>query len=163
MAQSSDKDVVVLYTRLLDAWNRRRADDYAACFTQSASVVGFDGSQMSGRAAIETELRAIFADHPTAAYVAKVRELRELVPGVWRLRAVAGMVPAGRSEVNPALNAVQSLVFVEEPAGPRIDLLQNTPAAFHGRPQLVAELTAELTQALQAGTVVDSGGDSSRG
>jgi hypothetical protein len=30
----------------------------------------------------------------------------------------------------------------------RIELFQNTPAQFHGRPELVSEMTAELQQQL---------------
>ena len=38
--------VVELYTQLLEAWNARSADAFAALFTADASVVGFDGSQI---------------------------------------------------------------------------------------------------------------------
>ena len=70
--------VIALYTRLLESWNQRDADAFASLFTTDGSVVGFDGSQMNGALEIGTELRAIFANHPTAAYVAKVREVRQL-------------------------------------------------------------------------------------
>jgi hypothetical protein len=36
-------------------------------------------------------------------------------------------------------------------------LLHNTPAAFHGRPELVEHLTRELTDALRTGRVVTGG------
>jgi hypothetical protein len=35
-----------------------------------------------------------------------------------------------------------------------VALLQSTPAAFHGRPELAEQLTRELTAVLQAGHVV---------
>ena len=63
------------------------------------------------------------------------------------LRAVAGMVPAGQDDLLPALNAVQSLVAVQREGQWRIALFQNTPAAFHGRPEAVEALTEELRQA----------------
>jgi hypothetical protein len=56
----------------------------------------------------------IFANHPTAAYVYKVREARVLDPGTVLLRAVAGMVPPGKKILDPSKNAIQSLVAVEE-------------------------------------------------
>jgi len=152
----SREDVVAIYTRLLEAWNRRDADAFAALFAESASVVGFDGSQMNGRAEIATQLRAIFANHPTAAYVAKVREVRELDPLVILLRAVVGMIPPGKTELNPAVNAIQSLVIVLDPE-PKLALLHNTPAAFHGRPHLAEQLTQELTGVVRAGRLVDVG------
>jgi uncharacterized protein (TIGR02246 family) len=148
------QQVVTTYRRLLEAWNRRDADAFGALFTESGTAVGFDGSQMNGRAEIGTTLRAIFADHQTAAYVAKIREVRPLGPGVTLLRAVVGMIPPGMTELNPAVNAVQSLVTVTETGGPRIALLHNTPAAFHGRPRMVQQLTAELSEVVRQGQLV---------
>src|SRR5690606_19375621 len=115
----------------------------------NGSVIGFDGSLMNGRAEIEATLGPIFADHPTATYVSKVREVRLLAPTVALLRAAVGMVPPGQSQINPAVNAIQSLVAVKEGDRWSIALYHNTPAQFHGRPHLVEEMTAEL-QALVA-------------
>lgn len=98
-----------LYHKLLDEWNRRNADDYAALFANESSVVGFDGSLMNGRTEIAAEIGRIFADHVTAAYYGKVREVRFLAPGVALLRAVAGMVPPGQTEINPAANAIHPI------------------------------------------------------
>ena len=145
---------VALYTRLLEAWNRRSAEDFAALFDTEGSAIGFDGSEMNGREAIAGALRAVFESHQTSAYVARVREVRALGPGTALLRAVAGMVAPGTSQLNPAVNAVQSMVLTERDGTLWIALFQNTPAAFHGRPQAVEELTRELTEVLQAGRVV---------
>src|SRR5436190_4230952 len=98
-----------MYEQIIAAWNRRDAVDMAAPFAENGSIVGFDGSQVDSREAIEAHLRPIFADHPTAAYVAKVREIRELGSNVALLRAVAGMVPPGGNDINPAVNTVHSL------------------------------------------------------
>lgn len=146
-------DVAAVYTQLLDAWNRRDANAFAALFTADGSSVGFDGSQMNGREEIASTLGAIFADHQTAAYVAKIREIRPL-DGATLLRAVVGMIPPGKAELNPAANAVQSLVLVEDAGQFRIALLHNTPAAFHGRPHLVDALTQELTAVAGSGQIV---------
>jgi uncharacterized protein (TIGR02246 family) len=140
-----------VYTQLLDAWNRRSAEDFASLFTSDGNSVGFDGSQMDGRAEIQSELKRIFSDHETAAYVAKVREVRELRPMVTLVRAVVGMVPPGQTELNPGANAIQSVVIVEREGELRIALLHNTPAAFHGRPQLAEQLTEELREELGSG------------
>ena len=79
--QSVDHNAcVALYTRLLEAWNRRSADDFAALFDIEGSAVGFDGSQMNGREAIAGALREVFESHETAAYVARIREVRALGP-----------------------------------------------------------------------------------
>jgi uncharacterized protein (TIGR02246 family) len=156
MHRIDHQQAVTLYMQLLDAWNRRNADDFAALFTKDGNSVGFDGSPLDGPEEIASTLKGIFANHPTAAYVAKVREVRRLGPEVTLLRAVAGMVPPGQTELNPAVNAIQSLVIVEQEGHLRISLLQNTPAAFHGRPQAAEQLTTELTEVLRGGQLVMS-------
>jgi uncharacterized protein (TIGR02246 family) len=142
------------YKRLLEAWNQRDAAAFAAAFTANGTSVGFDGSQMNGRVEIESELRRIFAGHPTAAYVAKLREIRPLGSGVVLLRAVVGMITPGKNELNPAVNAIQSVVLVSESGEYRVASLHNTPAAFHGRPHLVEQLTDELKEVMRSGQVV---------
>jgi uncharacterized protein (TIGR02246 family) len=146
--------IVALYARMLEAWNRRDADGFTQLFADNCSIVGFDGSQMNGRAESHAQLSAIFASHPTASYVAKVREVRSLDSHVALLRSVVGMVPPGQRDVNPAVNAVQSVVVVLESDQPRIALLHNTPAAFHGRPQLSEQLTTELDAVVTSGRIV---------
>jgi uncharacterized protein (TIGR02246 family) len=149
--------VVALYTRLLDAWNRKDANGFAAQFAEDGSTVGYDGSQLDGRGPIAGELGRIFADHTPATYVARVRELRTLGAGAVLLRAVVGMVPPNGSAVNPERHAIQSLVAIAEGGAPRIALFQNTPAQFHGRPELLGQLTIELQRVVESGRTVDPG------
>jgi uncharacterized protein (TIGR02246 family) len=154
LGRLSRKEVVTVYQRLLDSWNRRDAGGFAALFAERGTTVGFDGSQMSGPGEIAQDLRAIFDSHPTAAYVASVRGVWLLDEPVAILHAVAGMVSPGQQELNPAVNAIQSLVAIRESGRTKVALFQNTPAAFHGRPQLGEQLTKELTEVLRAGKVV---------
>ncbi len=152
--QSANAEAQALHTRLLAAWNRRDAGALAALFTDDGSMVGFDGSQADGKAAIEQQLAPIFANHPTASFVAITREIRSLADGAQLLRAVAGMVKPGETKVNPATNAIQSLVAVRAKAGWRVALFQNTPAAFHGRPNDAEQLTTELQSAFETNGVM---------
>ncbi len=145
---SDEAEVRALYRGMLDNWNRRSAEGIGALYAEDAAVVGFDGSQMNGRAEVEQSMRQIFADHVTATYVGKVREVRFLTPEVAVLRAVVGMVPPGQSDLNPAVNAVQTLVAVRRGGRWHIALFQNTPAQFHGRPELAEQLTQELRELL---------------
>src|ERR1051326_5283272 len=138
--------VLAVYHKLLYAWNVQDAQGFAALFTEEGCAVGFDGSQMIGRREIATVLAGIFASHRTATYVSKVREIREIAPWVTLLRSAVGMVPPDDIELNPAVNAIQSVLFVEQNGEPRIRLLQSTPAAFHGRPEVAAALTRELEE-----------------
>ena len=148
---SSDHPISRLYEHILIAWNQQDAAAMAAHFEEDGNLVGFDGSQVDSRTAIEDHLRPIFADHLTASYVAKVREIRMLGRDVGLLRAVVGMIPPGSDDINPAGNTVQTLVAVEGADGWRAALFQSTPATWHGRPQDSAALTEELRDAMRRG------------
>jgi len=143
-------EVRALYRQMLDGWNKHSADAFAAPFAEDGDAIGFDGSHHIGRAGIASDLQQIFANHPTAVYVWKVRSVRLLSPDVAILRAVAGMVPPGQSDLNPAVNTIQTLVAAKRDGTWRIALFQNTPAQFHGRPELVQLLTEELRQVLSS-------------
>lgn len=147
----SDHPIRRLYEQILNAWNQRDAAAMAGPFAEDGNLVGFDGSQVDSRAAIESHLRPIFADHPTASYVAKVRAVRMLRPEVGILRAVAGMIPPGSGDINPAVNTIHTLVAVRIGNEWRAALFQSTPAAWHGRPLDSAALTEELRDLMRRG------------
>jgi uncharacterized protein (TIGR02246 family) len=133
-----------LYDRLIEAWNKRNARDYALLFASTGSIVGFDGSQVNGQTEIGGHVSEIFSHHQTASYVTIVREVRAIATDVTLLRANVGMVPPGKDDINPEMNAVQSMVAVRKGGKWEIALFQNTPAAYHGRPELSKKLTDEL-------------------
>ena len=136
--------VLKLYQRLLDHWNQRDAEGFAGLMAINTNVIGFDGSQIDGRAAVASSMKQIFGSHQTASYVSKVREIRSLSGDVMLLRAVAGMIPPGKNDINPAVNTIQSMIAVKQNGKWIISLFQNTPAQFHGRPDVSDALTAEL-------------------
>ncbi len=142
--------VSILFMQLLTAWNHREASEMAGLFLADGHMVGFDGSQVDSQAQIAAEMGRIFCDHATAAYVGKIREIHQLAPGAILLRAVAGMVAQGSDDLNPALNAVQSLVVVRDQDAWRIALFHTTPAQFYNRPEASAALTAELRALLNS-------------
>lgn len=146
---SDEMEVRKLYQQMMAGWNERNAEKFANLFAENGEVVGFDGSQMIGRSEIAATLGQIFADHVTAPYVSKVKSVHLLSPEVIMLRAIVGMVPPGQTDLNPAVNAHQTLVAVKHDGMWRIKFFQNTPAQFHGRPDLVQQMTEELRQMLQ--------------
>jgi uncharacterized protein (TIGR02246 family) len=86
----------------------------------------------------------IFADHETGRYAVKVHSVRPLGAQAMILRAIVGLVPPGRTAINPETNSHQTVVADKQGGEWRIVLFQNTPAQFHGRPGLVEEMTREL-------------------
>lgn len=135
-----------LYNQWIFGWDNQDADGMVALFADEINMVGFDGSQMNGAQEIGDTFRQIFHDHVTARYVSIIREVRFLSDDVALLRAVVGMVPRGHFDINPNVNAVQSLVALKVGDNWKITLFQNTPAALHGQPELSAALSRELRE-----------------
>lgn len=146
-ATSNGDQIEKLYQSLLESWNKNNASAFAKLFTEKGSTVGFDGSEMIGQRQIEKELTQIFSEHKVASYISIVREVRQLSSAVSLLRAVAGMIPPGQTEINPKVNVIQTLVAQKEEGEFKISIFQNTPAVFHGRPELNSQLTNELQEA----------------
>jgi uncharacterized protein (TIGR02246 family) len=145
-----EEAVRATYRAILAGWNAQDASAFAAPFADDGEVIGFDGSRVVGRGRIEAEMAGIFADHATGSYVGIVRSVAQLGSDVAIMHAVSGLVPAGADAIKPELNAIQSLVAQRQADGWRVILYQNTPAAFHGRPERADALTAELTAKLHA-------------
>ena len=147
-----DRETRELYRQLLEAWDKRNARDFALLFAPDGNIVGFDGTQVFGQAEVGAHLSEIFSHHQTARYVSIVREVRSLTEGAATLSAVAGMVPPDKDDINPDVNAVQTMVAVKKSGAWKVALFQNTPAALHGRPDAVKKLTEELRAALRKQT-----------
>jgi uncharacterized protein (TIGR02246 family) len=145
----AEKAIRELYERLIQAWNKRNARDYALAFASNGSIVGFDGSQVNGQLDVGAHVSEVFSHHQTASYVTIVREVRPIAADVVLLRANAGMVPPGKDDINPEMNAVQSVVAARKSGKWEIALFQNTPAAYHGRAELSKTLTEELRAVLR--------------
>ena len=146
---AAERDTRELYRQLLEAWDKRNARDFALLFAPDGNIVGFDGTQVFGQADIGAHLSEIFSHHQTARYVPIVREVRSLTEGAAILSAVAGMVPPDKVDIDPEVNAVQTMVAVRTSGAWKIALFQNTPAAFHDRPDAAKKLTEELRAALR--------------
>ncbi|MCF8449876.1 MAG: SgcJ/EcaC family oxidoreductase [Taibaiella sp.] len=147
--QDTQTPILALYQQLLQQWNKRNAAGMTALFATNGSLIGFDGSQLNGQKEIYAVLDEIFANFPTAAYISIIKEVRLLSDTSALLFAVVGMVAQGQSDISPEVNAVQTMTAMMEDGKWRIALFQNTPAAFHGRPELSEQLSADLRHALQ--------------
>ncbi|EJY55703.1 Mn2+/Fe2+ transporter, NRAMP family [Alicyclobacillus hesperidum URH17-3-68] len=141
---SRKQQVITLYQQLLDAWNHQDARSMADLYTEDGEQVGFDGSQVIGQAEIYAHIAPIFEHHATARFVSKVKSVRFLSDDVAVLRAIAGMVPCGQSNINPNVNTHHTLIAIWTGGKWRIVLFQNTPAQFHGTPELAEQMSAEL-------------------
>lgn len=151
MPSADENSVRELYHDLLRAWNRRDADGFAACLTEDAVIVGFDGTVVETRPEIARHLGEIFANHEPPTYVQVINSVRFLSIDSALLLGTAGMPSLLTGEINSTLNAVQTLVVLRRDGAWRIALFQNTPAQLHGRPELVASMTEELQREMEKG------------
>jgi uncharacterized protein (TIGR02246 family) len=146
-----DRATRELYARLLETWDKRNARDFALLFASDGNLVGFDGSQVNGQLEIGAHVTEVFTHHQTPRYVSIVREVRLLANDATLLRANTGLIPADKDDIDPALNAVQSLIAVQKGGSWKVALFQNTPAAFHQPPDLAKQLTEELRAKVRSG------------
>jgi uncharacterized protein (TIGR02246 family) len=144
MHTMNENEIRTLYEKLIAGWNAHDAEAMAAPFAEDGVIIGFDGSVSSGARAITAEMAGIFADHETGRYAVKVKSVRGLGSQAVILRAIAGLVRPGHSAINSQTNSHQTVVAEEQSGQWRIVLFQNTPAQFHGRPELVEAMTGEL-------------------
>ena len=142
-----ENEVKDLYAALIAGWNERDGAAMAAPFAEDGVIIGFDGSLTAGKQAIGSEMASIFSDHETGRYAVKVTSVRALGPQAMIIQAIAGLVPAGLTAINPETNSHQTVVAEAQDGEWRIVLFQNTPAQFHGRPSLVEDMTRELQAA----------------
>ncbi|SDZ99115.1 conserved hypothetical protein [Thalassobacillus cyri] len=146
--ENKEQQVRKLYEQLISAWNHRNAKGMADLFSKNGESIGFDGSQSNGPEEIFSHLDPVFRDRPTAPYVTKIKEIRFLGEDIAIVRAIAGMVPPGESDIKPDVNTHQTLLLSFQNGKWNIELFQNTPAQFHGRPELVEKMTDELRELL---------------
>ena len=144
MAASQRSQLISLYEALIRSWNNRDAKGMAALYAANGGQIGFDGSQINGPGDIEKHLAPIFRDHPTARFVFIIRDVKLLGEAVGLVRAIAGMVPRAGTEINSSLNAVQTMLARKQRSLWKVELFQNTPARFDGRPEEVTAMTREL-------------------
>lgn len=149
MSKDQINEAQQIYEKLIQAWNSRNANGMAGLFAEDGELIGFDGSIISGQKTIFEHLHPIFESHPTPPYIYKLKSCKE-VGGSILLRAIVGMVPPGKEELEPTLNAHQTLLVKEDKGEWKIILFQNTPAQFHGRPDLNEQMTEELNNVIKS-------------
>jgi uncharacterized protein (TIGR02246 family) len=144
MLTIDESEILSLYQGLLAAWNMRDAEGFAATFDDDGEAIGFDGTEMRGRARIADELGRAFRQHPTGRYVAHVRSVELIHPAVGVLRAVAAVVRPGGTEIEPLTESVVRMIAIRRSNGWRVSLLDNTPIQLHDDRQGQARIAAEL-------------------
>lgn len=148
MNKSAHDAILKLYQQIIQAWNHRDAVGMAKHFSNEGVQIGFDGSKLVGKSEILSHLQPIFRDHPTAPFITKVKSVRVFHNNTAILHAIAGMIPPGKEDIEPTVKAHQTLIAVKNDGTWQMECFQNTPAQYHGRPELVEQMTEELREML---------------
>lgn len=144
-----ESEVRWLYEQVISSWDKRDAKGFAESFAEDAIIIGYDGSLHAGKYDLKSTLSEIFSAHPTPPYVCKIKSIK-FVDNISILHAIVGMIPPGKDELEPKLNAHQVMMASKGDDGQwLIHSFQNTPAAFHGRPELIDAMTDELNEILK--------------
>jgi len=67
---------------------------------------------------------------------------------------MVGMIPPGRDQLNPDVNALQCLLAERDNGAWRVVLFHNTPVEYHGRPDLIDAHTAALEDLRASGETI---------
>jgi uncharacterized protein (TIGR02246 family) len=139
-----------LYQQLMDGWNAGSGELFAAPFAEDGDLVGFDGTHLKGKQEIATFHQQIFESYVKGSrLVGKVRRIRFLTPEVAIMHVVGGTIMAGKTDIEPERNSVQTLVATRDSNGDwRLASFQKTGAQYIGRPERAQALTEELRKLL---------------
>jgi uncharacterized protein (TIGR02246 family) len=133
-AQSSGTDeseIRLLYTRLMNGWNLGSGEAFAAPFDDDADLVAFDGTHFKGREQI-----ALFHQEAFNMFlkgtrlVGKVRSVKFLSQEIAVMHTVGGTIMAGKTDIEPERNSVQTIVVAKRGGKWSMVAFQNTRATY---------------------------------
>jgi uncharacterized protein (TIGR02246 family) len=117
-----------VYQQFMEAWNQGSGAALAEVFTRDGDLVGFDGTQLTGRREIAEFHQRLFDRWLKGSrLVGKVTDVRFLGPDVALMHAVGGTVLRGRRSPAPERDSIQTLVATrDDDGGWRLAAFQNT-------------------------------------
>lgn len=126
MNAESESAIGHLIDRLVAAWNKGSAAEFAAPFTGSADFIGFDGTHLRGRGQIEAFHQPLFEGVLKGSRVsAEARFIRLLLPELALMHSTAQGTPRGRTEPSPSRDSMQLFVVARIQGEWRIEVMLN--------------------------------------
>lgn len=116
-----------LLNRLYEAWRDGDADAYAACFTEDARYVAFDGDTFVGRRHIADAHRDLFKRWLAGSRLEQYSlEARLIAPDVIVANGSGAVVQRGRATAPASRRSTQTYVAVRRPEGWLLASFHNT-------------------------------------
>jgi uncharacterized protein (TIGR02246 family) len=138
-----------LYQQMIDGWNAGSGAGFASVFAEDGEQAAFDGTRYQGREAIAAAHQHLFETWVKGSrLVGRVLSVRPLTDGVAQMNTIGGTVLAGRSDIAPERNSVQTFIAIQRDGDWRVAAFHNTRAEYLGRPDEAQALTDELRSLL---------------
>ncbi|MEQ8155759.1 MAG: SgcJ/EcaC family oxidoreductase [Clostridiaceae bacterium] len=138
------KAIEKLYNGMINCWNNSNADKFAGHFSTEGTIIDFDGTAANGKVEIEEYLNGVLMKHEPLFHTTIIRSIRFITDDVCILETAVGTFFHDKEDIDPSLNIVQTVIVKKKNNSWLIEQLQNTPAVFHGHPELSAKLTEEI-------------------
>jgi uncharacterized protein (TIGR02246 family) len=124
----TEKALAAIPARMNEAWDRGDGAGFAADFTEDAEFVAFDGTVLSGHAAIVAFHQPLFDTvlKGTRLVNSEVVFAREVRPGIAVLHQRLGVVMQGETEPLPSRNSMQLFVLVHQEGRWQVVASQNS-------------------------------------
>jgi uncharacterized protein (TIGR02246 family) len=126
--------ITALYQRALDGWNEGSGAAFAAAWADDGQLIGFDGTQLKGRAEIAAFHEPLFTTYLKGTrLVGSVRDVEFPAPDVAVFHADGRTIMAGASEPTPERDSIQTMVAVRRAGAWELLAFQNTRVRPMGR------------------------------
>jgi uncharacterized protein (TIGR02246 family) len=127
-ARADDEDQVrALVEELEQGWNEGDGARFAAAFTEDGDLVGFDGTFLRGRKAIEQFQQQLLDRWMRGTRLAgRVVDVRFVGPDMAVVHVVGGTIMRRKDRPARARDSIQTLTAVRTGEGWRITAFQNT-------------------------------------
>jgi uncharacterized protein (TIGR02246 family) len=124
--QTEEGELHALYERMMDGWNRGSGVAFAAGWADEGQLIGFDGTHLRGREAIERFHETLFRTHLKGTrLVGQVTQIEFPAPDVAVMHARGGTIMRGGAGPTPERDSLQTLVAVRRSEW-QLVALQNT-------------------------------------
>jgi uncharacterized protein (TIGR02246 family) len=126
-AHDDDTQVCALFQQMLDGWNHEDATAFAAPFSDDATFIAFDGTQLIGRQSVQDFHEPLFRTHLKGMRLfGRIEALHRLADDIGFVRAVGSTSNAGGKNPAPQRDSVQTLTVVKRDGEWRFTAFQNT-------------------------------------
>ena len=114
-------ELVALYTRMLDAWNRRDADSFTELFTEDGSIVGFDEHIVKPIDSItDTNSKVVSSNAKITETNNKVKENRQMLEQLVNKPIIENSLEDTNPDITDKIKArerIQHLAFYDQLTG----------------------------------------------